>query len=365
MVAFTQHFDTRPDTLSKPCLDVRQLSVAFPSDQGLVQAVAEVSFQIQAGKTTALVGESGSGKSVTSLSLMRLLAKTANTQVQGQAFYTNAQGVSQDLLRVPEAQMRSIRGNEVAMIFQEPMTSLNPVFTVGEQIAESLRWHKKLDRASALAQALRMLELVEIPAAAQRIKEYPHQLSGGMRQRVMIAIAMACSPRLLIADEPTTALDVTIQAQILALLGRLQTQTGMSMLFITHNLGVVAHHAHDVAVMYAGRIVESAPVQNLFAQPQHHYTQGLLNCLPSRQRLQRGTGEDNIRNQRRLYAIRGQVSSPLAPPPGCAFAPRCDGAVAACEVAMPPLQHSSDRRSLRCIAPVVHAPSMALIKGSA
>ncbi len=192
--------------------------------------------------------------------------------------FTNRAGQTLDLLSLPEAEMRRIRGNEIAMIFQEPMTSLNPVFTVGEQIAESVRLHMGLDRRAALAHALRMLELVEIPAAAQRLHEYPHQLSGGMRQRVMIALAMACNPTLLIADEPTTALDVTIQAQILELMRRLQAETGMSILFITHNLGVVAHHADDVAVMYAGRIVEAAPVRELFAQPRHPYTQA---CWPA------------------------------------------------------------------------------------
>jgi peptide/nickel transport system ATP-binding protein len=244
--------------------------------------------------------------------------------------------------------MRSVRGNQVAMIFQEPMTSLNPVLRIGEQIAESLRLHKGMDGAAALAQALRLLELVEIPAAPQRLHEYPHQLSGGMRQRVMIALAMACDPALLIADEPTTALDVTIQAQILALMRRLQAETGMSILFITHNLGVVAQHADDVAVMYAGRVVESANVLDLFARPQHPYTQGLLACLPGHRRQ----GALNARGKRRLYAIRGQVSSPLAPPPGCAFEPRCDRAIAACKDSMPALDIDRAGRGARCIVPV-------------
>ena len=336
-------------------LDVRHLSTSFTTDEGVVQSVADVSFSIQPGKTTALVGESGSGKSVTSLTLMRLLPRTANTRVSGQALYTNAAGTTQDLLLLPERQMRAIRGNEIAMVFQEPMTSLNPVFTVGEQIAESLRLHKKLAHAAAWAQALRMLELVEIPAAAQRVNEYPHQLSGGMRQRVMIALAMACSPRLLIADEPTTALDVTIQAQILELMRRLQRETGMSMLFITHNLGVVAHHADQVAVMYAGRIVESAPVHGLFAQPRHPYTQGLLACLPSQRREHGPTTS----GPRRLYAIRGQVSSPLSPPPGCAFEPRCDKALAACKTGMPDLRQDGDGRGTRCILPLAATPGLA------
>ncbi|HSI54743.1 MAG TPA: ABC transporter ATP-binding protein [Ramlibacter sp.] len=326
-------------------LEVRNLSTSFSTDEGLIRSVADVSFNIRAGKTTAIVGESGSGKSVTSLTLMRLLPRDAVTHVSGQALFVNRAGETLDLLTLPEPRMRAIRGNEVAMIFQEPMTSLNPVFSIGEQIAESLRLHKGLSGAAAMAQALRMLELVEIPAAAQRLHEYPHQLSGGMRQRVMIALAMACDPTLLIADEPTTALDVTIQAQILALMRRLQAETGMSILFITHNLGVVAHHADEVAVMYAGRIVEGASVGDLFAQPQHPYTQGLLACLPAQQRRRTHTGE----GKRRLYAIRGQVSSPLSPPPGCAFEPRCDKAVAACRDAMPALRPDGAGGSARCI----------------
>ncbi|MES2938937.1 MAG: ABC transporter ATP-binding protein [Pseudomonadota bacterium] len=329
-------------------LDVRNLSTSFETAEGLVHAVADVSFSIQGGRTTALVGESGSGKSVTSLTLMRLLPRGAATRVSGQALFVDRAGETVDLLQLPEARMRGIRGNQVAMIFQEPMTSLNPVLRIGEQIAESLRLHKGMDSAAALAQALRLLELVEIPAAVQRLREYPHQLSGGMRQRVMIALAMACDPALLIADEPTTALDVTIQAQILALMRRLQAETGMAILFITHNLGVVAHHADDVAVMYAGRVVESAPVGALFARPHHPYTQGLLACLPGHQR--RSTGA--ARGKRRLYAIRGQISSPLAPPPGCAFEPRCDQAVAACKDAMPALEVDATGRGRRCIVPV-------------
>lgn len=334
-----------PASLEPLRLDVRHLSTFFDTDEGLIRAVADVSFSIRPGKTTALVGESGSGKSVTSLTLMRLLSRTASTQVSGQALFTNREGQTVDLLALPEPAMRHVRGNEIAMIFQEPMTSLNPVFTVGEQIAEAGRLHMGLDRQAAMAHAQRMLELVEMPAAAQRLREYPHQLSGGMRQRVMIALAMACNPTLLIADEPTTALDVTIQAQILELMRRLQVETGMSILFITHNLGVVAHHADDVAVMYAGRIVESAPVRELFASPRHPYTQGLLACLPAQQRKRELAGSGT----RRLYAIRGQVSSPLAPPPGCAFEPRCDYAQAGCSSAMPALLQENAQRFVRCM----------------
>ena len=324
-------------------LEVHHLSTSFATDEGRVDAVADVSFAIRAGQTTALVGESGSGKSVTSLTLMRLLPRSAAIQVSGEAWFVDGAGTRLDLLKLPEAHMRALRGNQVAMIFQEPMTSLNPVFSIGEQIAESLRLHKHLDRTAARAQALRMLELVEMPAAAQRLDEYPHQLSGGMRQRVMVALAMACDPTLLIADEPTTALDVTIQAQILALMRRLQAETGMSILFITHNLGVVAHHADDVVVMYAGRVVERAPVRPLFATPAHPYTQGLLACLPGKARA---AGQPK---PKRLFAIRGQVSSPLAPPPGCAFEPRCDRTQAACMQVMPKLVDTGGTRQARCV----------------
>jgi len=332
-----------PSATTSARLQVQRLSTTFHTDDGAVPAVADVSFSILPGKTTALVGESGSGKSVTSLTLMRLLPRDARTQVSGQAMFIDRSGKTLDLLAIPERAMRGVRGNQIAMIFQEPMTSLNPVFTIGEQIAESVRLHKGADRASALAQARRMLELVEMPAAAQRLHEYPHQLSGGMRQRVMIALAMACDPTLLIADEPTTALDVTIQAQILDLMHRLQDETGASILFITHNLGVVAHHADDVAVMYAGRIVEAAPVRELFARPRHPYTQGLLACLPGKQR---GSA---LARPRRLFAIRGQVSSPLSAPSGCAFAPRCDHAIRVCSDAMPPLLADGPARLTRCV----------------
>jgi peptide/nickel transport system ATP-binding protein len=326
-----------------PRLAVSRLGTEFPTPGGWVRAVADVSFSIAPGRTTALVGESGSGKSVTSLTLMRLLARTAQARVQGAATFATREGGVVDLLQLPERDMRRLRGNQLAMIFQEPMTSLNPVFTVGEQIAEGVRLHLGLDRNAALAHARRMLELVEIPAASQRLHEYPHQLSGGMRQRVMIAVAMACQPTLLIADEPTTALDVTIQAQILELMRRLQAETGMSILFITHNLGVVAQHADDVVVMYAGRVVESAPVVPLFAAPAHPYTQGLLACLPARARR---PGQPR---PARLFAIRGQVGSPLAPPPGCAFEPRCDQALPACRDAMPALRAAGAGREARCV----------------
>jgi peptide/nickel transport system ATP-binding protein len=332
-------------------LEVSGLSTSFATDAGRIQSVADVSFTIHPGETLALVGESGSGKSVTSLTLMGLHAKTSQAQVDGQAWFVQRDGQRVDLLAMPEPAKRKLRGNELAMIFQEPMTSLNPVLTVGEQIAESARLHLGMDGRTAHAHAQRMLQLVEIPAAAQRVNEYPHQLSGGMRQRVMIALAMACNPTLLIADEPTTALDVTIQAQILALMGRLQKETGMSMLFVTHNLGVVAQYADAVAVMYAGRIVESARVHDLFARPEHPYTRGLLACLPgvARKRQMEAGQLTHTGKRPRLVAIPGQVSSPLAPPPGCAFAPRCDRKTNTCEAHMPALEAAGAQRMVRCI----------------
>ncbi|QDL56261.1 ABC transporter ATP-binding protein [Rhodoferax aquaticus] len=336
-------------------LEVRGLSTSFATDAGRVQSVADVSFSIAPGQTLALVGESGSGKSVTSLSLMGLHAKTSQAQMQGEAWFVRRDGGKVNLIGLAEPELRALRGNQMAMIFQEPMTSLNPVLTIGSQIAESARLHLKLDAKAASAHALRMLELVEIPAAARRLHEYPHQLSGGMRQRVMIALAMACNPSLLIADEPTTALDVTIQAQILALMGRLQKETGMSLLFITHNLGVVAQYADAVAVMYAGRIVESAPVHDLFASPEHPYTRGLLACLPGVARQKAALSSAALEpvgtsapKRPRLVAIAGQVSSPFAQPPGCAFAPRCPQRTEACEIQMPTLLPWGADRMVRC-----------------
>jgi peptide/nickel transport system ATP-binding protein len=314
------------------------------TDRGRIVAVADVSFDIPSGRTLALVGESGSGKSVTSLGLMGLHGKGSQAIVGGGAWFVQRGGTRVDLLALTENEKRRLRGNELAMIFQEPMTSLNPVLTVGEQIAESARLHLAMDRGEALRHARRMLELVEIPAAERRLREYPHQLSGGMRQRVMIALAMACSPTLLIADEPTTALDVTIQAQILALIQRLRKETGMSVLFITHNLGVVAQYADLVAVMYAGRIVETAAVGPLFAAPRHPYTQGLLACLPGM--AVRGMEAGGVRP--RLTAISGQVCSPFDPPPGCAFAPRCPQRGEDCDAAMPLLAAAGAARQVRC-----------------
>lgn len=328
-------------------LSVENLSTSFLTDRGRVNSVSDVSFSIPSGATLALVGESGSGKSVTSLTLMGLHARDSHAQIGGRATFLRRDGESVDLLALNEKQRRGLRGNEMAMIFQEPMTSLNPLLTVGRQIAEAARLHLGYDNRQALAHAQRMLELVEIPDAARRVNEYPHELSGGMRQRVMIAVAMACSPTLLIADEPTTALDVTIQAQILALMGRLRDETGMSVLFITHNLGVVAQYTDAVAVMYAGRIVESGPVGRVFAQPAHPYTRALLDCLPAMAR-KRGVAQDKT-GRRRLDAIPGQVSSPFNMPPGCAFRPRCRLADDSCDASMPQLRRlHNDEGFVRC-----------------
>ena len=325
-----------------PRLQVRDLHTRLLHASGALPLVRGVSFDLYDGQTLALVGESGSGKSLTALTLMRLLARNARWQCTGQALLRDEAGQTHDLLSISSQDMRHLRGNRVAMIFQEPMTCLNPVLPVGEQIAESVRLHRGLDRRAARAQALRALEQVEIPAASQRLDEYPHQLSGGMRQRVMIAMAMVCEPQVLIADEPTTALDVTIQAQILQLMSRLQQQTGMSMLFITHNLGVVAHHAERVAVMYAGQVVEQAGVAELFAQPAHPYTQGLLACLPGRARqLAKQTGRAVP-----LQDISGQAPAMHALGPGCSFAPRCRASLPVCTAESPPWRAEGSHRRL-------------------
>jgi oligopeptide/dipeptide ABC transporter ATP-binding protein len=304
----------------EPLLTVRDLHTYFYTDEGVVRSVEGVHLTVHAGETVGLVGESGCGKSVTSLSIMRLVARPGRI-VRGTIEF---QG--KDLLRLSNARMRRIRGNDIAMIFQEPMTSLNPVFPIGDQIAESLRLHLKLSRREAERRSIELLQQVGIPRPEQVVREYPHQLSGGMRQRVMIAIAMACQPQLLIADEPTTALDVTIQAQILDLMKRLQAEYGSAILMITHDLGVVAEMCERVIVMYAGRIVEEADVYTLFENPKHPYTQGLLRSIP---RL----GERN----RRLYSIPGNVPTPINMPEGCKFADRCPMVMDRCRQAEPPL----------------------------
>jgi oligopeptide/dipeptide ABC transporter ATP-binding protein len=291
----------------QPLIEIRNLRTHFFTEDGVARSVDGVSWSLEKGKTLALVGESGCGKSVTALSIMRLVADPPGRIVGGQILFRG-----RDLVKASEKEMRQIRGNEIAMIFQEPMTSLNPVYTIGDQIVEAIQLHQQLRGREAWDLATDMLRQVGIPAPERRVREYPHQLSGGMRQRVMIAMALSCNPSLLIADEPTTALDVTIQAQILDLLRSLQEQRHMSVLLITHDLGVVAQVADEVCVMYAGRIVERAPVRELFANPLHPYTQGLLRSMP---RL----GDE----RHRLDVIPGNVPNPLRLPEGCKFWPRC------------------------------------------
>ncbi|MDJ1158825.1 ABC transporter ATP-binding protein [Chelatococcus sp. SYSU_G07232] len=305
-------------------LQVEDLRTHFELGRRVAKSVDGVSFSVRRGETVAVVGESGSGKSVTSLSIMRLLAPPGRI-IGGRILYRRRDGSMVDIAELPEKAMRAVRGREIAMIFQEPMTSLNPLFTVGDQISEMILLHEPVGRAAARARAKRMLELVEIPAAERRLDDYPHQMSGGMRQRVMIALALACTPSLLIADEPTTALDVTIQAQILDLLRRLQAQIGMSILFVTHNLGVVAEIAHEVVVMYAGRVVEQAPVTRLFERQKHPYTRGLLACIPDASRDRGAAGE-----RLRLNPIPGNVPNVTALPAGCSFAARCPYVVDVC-----------------------------------
>ncbi len=313
-------------------LEVENLHTYFQVDGGEFRAVEGVSFQVESGRTLGIVGESGCGKSVTSLSVMGLLAKPAGRIAQGAIRFDGT-----DLLALPDAAMRDLRGNRLAMIFQEPMTSLNPAYTIGDQIMEGLQRHRNLSPAEARAQAIEMLRRVRIPAPEQRVDDYPHKLSGGMRQRAMIAMALACGPQLLIADEPTTALDVTVQAQILDLLRDLQRDFGTAIMLISHDLGVIAEMADSVAVMYAGRVVEEAPVAALFDAPQHPYTIGLLGSIP---RLET--------EQERLAAIEGSVPDPMNPPQGCRFHPRCPFADAECLQAEPALRDMAPGHRVAC-----------------
>ncbi|MDQ3399219.1 MAG: ABC transporter ATP-binding protein [Deinococcota bacterium] len=317
-------------------LEVNGLKTYFDTDDGTVKAVDGVSFHIDKGETLAVVGESGSGKSVTSLSIMRLIAQPPGRIAAGEMLFNG-----EDLVKKSESAMRRIRGNDISMIFQEPMTSLNPVYTVGDQIAEAIVLHQKKSRGQAMKLAADMLDLVGIPEPSNRVKNYPHQMSGGMRQRVMIAMALSCGPQLLIADEPTTALDVTIQAQILDLMRKLQREIGMSILFITHDLGVVAEIADRVVVMYAGRAVEEGDVNDIFARPRMPYTMGLLNSIP---RVDKAAT-----HQLRLEAIPGNVPNPLYLPPGCSFHPRCKYVTEACKEAIPPLENTGEGHMVRCI----------------
>ena len=307
-------------------LEVEGLKTVFFTRQGLLRAVDDVSFSLKRGETLAVVGESGCGKSMTALSLMRLVPDPPGRIVGGAVRLDG-----RDLLRLEEAEMRGVRGNDISMIFQEPMTSLNPVLTIGGQISEAVRLHQDLSRSAAMAKAVEMLRLVRIPEPEQRAREYPHQLSGGMRQRAMIAMALACNPKVLIADEPTTALDVTIQAQILDLILALQRELGTAIILITHDLGVVAETAQHVIVMYAGRKVEEADVETLFAEPLHPYTQALLASIP---RLTLIAGEASGA-PRRLKEIPGMVPWLVNLPQGCTFAPRCAYADARCRAQYP------------------------------
>ena len=322
--------------MSAHLLEIRGLKTQFVTDEGVVHAVDGVDLHIDRGETLGVVGESGCGKSVTAFSVMRLLPMPPARIAAGSILW---QG--RDLLALDPDAMRAIRAKEIAMVFQEPMTSLNPVYSVGEQIAEVIRLHEGLNRRAARARAVEMLSVVRIPNAERRLDDYPHQFSGGMRQRVMIAMALACNPQLLIADEPTTALDVTIQAQILDLLNEVKERMGMAVMLITHAMGVIAETAQRVVVMYAGKIVETAPVEELFRAPRHPYTQGLIRSIP---RI-----DVAATRKQRLEVIPGVVPNLLDPAPGCRFAPRCPHARAQCTAETPPLREVAPGRLVACI----------------
>jgi len=317
----------------QPLLDVKGLSTSFFTEQGELRVVDEVSLAVAPGRLMGLVGESGSGKTVTALSIMRLLPERARV-VGGQILFDG-----RDLRQLSEEQMRGVRGAKIAMIFQEPMTSLNPVFTIGSQIGEAVRLHQKTSRAEARNRAIEMLRVVKIADPERRIDDYPHQLSGGMRQRVMIAMALSCRPKLLIADEPTTALDVTIQSQILDLIRELQQQFGLAVLLVTHDLGIVAEYADDVTILYSSRVMERAGAAELFANPLNPYTRALLQSIP-------GIGGQK---HRRLQAIPGTIPNPADPPPGCRFNPRCQMAIEDCTRIQPPLEAKLPDHYAACI----------------
>ena len=320
--------------MDQPLLSVRNLVTRFRTARGSVTAVNQVSFDVAAGETLAIVGESGSGKSVTALSILRLIPDPPGHIESGQILFDG-----RDLLKLSDKEIRSVRGDRIAMIFQEPMSSLNPSLTVGMQVGEPINLHRKLPWRLALDKARGLLGLVRMSDVASRVVAYPHQFSGGMRQRAMIAMALACEPQLIIADEPTTALDVTVQAQILDLLKDLAARTGSALILITHDLGVVARYADRVVVMYAGRVVESAPADLLYAQPRHPYTRGLMASVP---RLDSNTSE-------RLIPINGQPPDLARIPPGCAFAPRCRQASDVCRTAVPALREIDARHSVACV----------------
>ena len=317
-------------------LEIKGLKTHFKTDDGWVHAVDGVDLAVDRGETVCVVGESGCGKTVTAMTVLKLIAMPPGKIVAGQVLWKG-----RDLVPLSPDAMRSIRAKEIAIVFQEPMTSLNPVYTVGAQIAETLRLHEGLNRKQAMDRATEMLRLVNIPTPERRVNDYPHQFSGGMRQRVMIAMALSCNPQLLIADEPTTALDVTIQAQILDLLNELKGRLGMSIMLITHAMGVVAEMAQKVVVMYAGKVVEEAPAGELFAHPRHPYTQGLIRSIP---RIDRAAT-----HRVPLQTIAGNVPSLIAPPEGCRFAPRCKFAAPACTQATPPLREISPGHKVACI----------------
>ena len=317
-------------------LEVKNLQTHFPTRAGLVRAVDGVSFHVDEGELLGLVGESGCGKSITALSVMRLIAPPGKI-AGGEVWFGG-----ESLLNASEERMREIRGDDIAMIFQDPMTSLNPVYTVGEQIAEALRLHRNMSRSQAREATIAAMQEVAIPDPARRVNDYPHQLSGGMRQRVMIAMALACDPKLLIADEPTTALDVTIQAQILELIDEARRTRNLAVLLITHDLGVVAEVADRVAVMYTGRIVEESPVGELFARPKHPYTEGLLRSVPK-------LTEAEVKKVERLQTIEGTVPKPTNLPPGCHFAPRCPHRMPRCTEGEIPLYALEGGVQVRCV----------------
>jgi oligopeptide transport system ATP-binding protein len=316
-----------------PLLQVKDLRTYFYTDDGVVKAVDGVSWDVEEGETLGLVGESGCGKSVSALSILRLIPNPPGRIVGGEVFFEG-----EDLLKVDEDEIRHVRGNKIAMVFQEPMTSLNPVLTIGRQLTESLELHLKLDGGAAQRRAIQLLDMVQIPEAAARINDYPHQFSGGMRQRVMIAMALACNPKLVLADEPTTALDVTIQAQVLEILARLSSELGTAVVIITHNLGVVARYADRVNVMYAGKIVETASARELYSKPRHPYTVGLLKSVP---RL------DQARKQK-LEVIEGSPPDLVHMPAGCPFYQRCTFRVERCATEMPPLIPVADKHWAAC-----------------
>jgi len=318
--------------VSQPVLQIENLQTHFFTDRGQIPAVDGINITVNKGEVVGIVGESGCGKSVTSLSVMRLVPNPPGKIVGGAIRFKG-----EDLVRVTEKRMREIRGNEIAMIFQEPMTSLNPVYTIGDQIGEAIRLHTKASKKEARLRSVEMLKKVGIPRAEAIVDEYPHQLSGGMRQRVMIAMAMACNPELLIADEPTTALDVTIQAQILDLMKSLNQESGTAIMLITHDLGVVAEMCHRVVVMYAGNVVEEGDVRTILKSPKHPYTIGLLNSIPKMEE-----------SKERLYSIPGNVPLPGSLKVGCRFAPRCEHATDRCRVEMPELKEVGDGHRSRC-----------------